>query len=378
MTRLPQIRVSGSAGERGRQLGQKAGDRIARSVEIYQEIFQHYAGWPWPQVVEHAQLYRPAIAAYQPRYLEEIEGMAEGAGLAAGDLLAINVRTEIMFAAVARLAAQECTALAALPRATAGGHTLLAQNWDWKTEMSETIILLEVEQDEGPNFVTLVEAGLLAKMGFNSAGIGLATNALVTDQDRGDPGVPYHVILRGILDAETMSDALSAITRQPRASAANYLVAHRDGEAVNIEAAPGDYSRVFLEFPGDEGAFAHTNHFTNAAFDLKDVALWDGPTSPFRLHRLQQQMKGHHGNMGVEQIKNLFGDHFNFPGSICRHPDPRVEPIERYGTVASIIMDLSDQRMWVADGNPCENGYRPMDYGPLLDKRSSWESPISK
>jgi len=378
MASIPQIRVSGTAAERGRQLGRMTGDRIARSVEIYREIFLHYAGWPWSQVVEHALLYRPAIAAYQSRYLEEIEGMAEGAGLEAGDLLAINVRTEIMFAAVARLAAGECTALVALPRAAAGGHTLLAQNWDWKTEMSETIILLEVEQDEGPNFVSLVEAGLLAKTGFNSAGIGLVTNALVTDQDCGDPGVPYHVILRGILDAETMSDALSAITRQPRASAANYLIAHRDGEAVNIEAAPGDYSRVFLEFPGDEGTFAHTNHFTNAGFNLKDVAFWDGPSSFFRLHRLQQQLNGRQEGIGVEQIRGFFGDHFNYPGSICRHPDPRVESIERYGTVASIIMDLSDQKMWLADGNPCENGYQSIDYGQLLDKRPGWGAAISK
>lgn len=348
------------------------GDRIARSVEIYRQIFQHYAGWSWPQVVEHAQLYRPAIAAYQPRYLEEMEGMAKGAGLPAGDLLAINVRTEIMFAAVARLAAQECTAVVALPRATAGGRTLLAQNWDWKPEMAQTIILLEVEQDEGPNFVTLVEAGLLAKTGFNSAGIGLVTNALVTDQDCGYPGLPYHVILRGILDAETMSDALSAITRQPRASAANYLIAHRDGEAVNVETAPGNYSRVYMEFPGDEGMFAHTNHFTNAAFDLKDVALWDGPSSPFRLHRLQQQLNGHQGDLGPEHIRDFFGDHFNYPGSICRHPDPRVEPIERYSTIASIIMDLSDRVMWVADGNPCENGYQSIDYAQLLDKKPSW------
>ena len=37
-------------------------------------------------------------------------------------------------------------------------------------------------QDDGPDFVTVVEAGLLAKTGMNSSGIGLATNALVTDR----------------------------------------------------------------------------------------------------------------------------------------------------------------------------------------------------
>jgi isopenicillin-N N-acyltransferase-like protein len=371
MSSFPHIRVKGSAAQRGRQLGQQAADRIARSVDIYREIFGYYAGWDWPQVVEHAKSYRPAIEAYQPRYLDEIEGMAKGAGLDVGDLLAINVRTEVMFAAVARQAAKECTAIVALPQATAHGHTLIAQNWDWKPHMSETVIVLEAEQDEGPNFVTVVEAGLLAKTGFNSAGIGLTTNALVTDQDRGEPGAPYHIILRGILDAETMSEALAAINRHPRASAANYLIAHRDGEAINVEAAPGDHSRIYIDFPEDEGTFTHTNHYACATFDLKDVTLWDGPDSPFRMRRMQQFLKRAHGKLGPDTLQQFFGDHFNHPDGICTHPDPRVDKLAQYATVVSVVMDLSAQTMWVADGHPCETRYRKLDYSPLLHKAPS-------
>ncbi len=229
ISQFPHFRVSGSATERGRQLGRQAASQIRRTVAIYRDIFAYYAGWSWERVTGHAELYRPAIEAYNAQYLVEMSGMAEGAGLEPVEILAINVRSEIMFAAIARQAAQECTAVVALPEATASGHTLLAQNWDWKPQTSETVIVLEAEQAQGPNFVTVVEAGLLAKCGFNSAGIGLVTNALVTDQDLGQPGVPYHVILRGILDAENMSDALAAITVKPRASAANYLIAHREG-----------------------------------------------------------------------------------------------------------------------------------------------------
>ena len=372
MTRFPHIRVSGSAIERGRQLGQQATDRIRRSIDIYCEIFAYYAGWSWDRVTDHAELYRPAIEAYNSQYLAEITGMAEGAGVQPAEILAINVRTEIMFAAVARKAAQECTAVVSLPEATLSAHTLLAQNWDWKPQMSDTVIVLEAEQDQGPNFVTVVEAGLLAKCGFNSAGIGLVTNALVTDQDRGQPGVPYHIILRGILDAETMSDALAAITGKARASAANYLIAHREGNAINVEAAPGDFSRVYMDFPDDQGTIAHTNHYTNRAFDLKDVALWDGPTSPFRLNRMQQFLKRGQGKVTPGQLQEFFGDHHNYPGAICRHQDPRVELVDRYATVASVVMDLDTQTMWVAAGNPCSASYHEANYGELLNKKPSF------
>ncbi len=372
MSVFPHIRVSGTPAERGRQLGEQAAERIRRSIAIYREIFQHYSGWEWPQVLDHTQHYRPAIEAYQPRYLEEIEGIASGAQIPAEEVLAINVRTEIMFAAVARKAARECSALALMPPATSDSHPWIAQNWDWKPHMSETVIVLEATQDEGPDYITVVEAGLLAKTGLNSAGIGLVTNALVSSEDRGEPGVPYHVILRGILDAETMTDALGAITRDVRSSSANYLIAHREGEAINIEAAPGDYSRISLDFPSERGFLVHTNHFCSVPSDLKDVGLWEGTDSPFRLRRLEQAINRHESPLSREDIQQIFTDHFDFPYSVCSHPDPRVPRVEQYATVASIMIDLADSVMWIADGNPCETSFRRIEYSSFLSKPPSF------
>lgn len=372
MKQFPHIRVYGTPAERGKQLGEQAADRIRHSIAIYREVFQHYAGWDWSQVVSHATSYLHAIAAYQPRYLQEMQGIASGAGVPFDDILAINVRTEIMFAAVARNAARECSALALMPPAASDGHAWIAQNWDWKPHMAETVIVLEATQEDGPDYVTVVEAGLLAKTGFNSAGIGLVTNALVSSADRGEPGVPYHLILRGILDAETMADALGAITRQPRSSSANYMIAHRDGEAVNIEAAPGDFSRVSLSFPTERGILAHTNHFTTPPFDLKDVALWDGTDSPFRLRRLEKAIQHHKPPLSREDIQHAFCDHFDLPYGICSHPDSRYPRVEQYTTVASVLMDLAESVMWIADGNPCKTPYRRIDYASFLSKSPSF------
>ena len=134
---FPRVRVSGTALERGRQYGDQAAERIRRNVNVYRAVFEHYAGWDWSTVVEHAASYEPAIEAYRPHFLDEMRGIAEGAGLPYIHVLALNVRTEIMFAAVARAAAQECTALVVLPEASSDGHTLVAQNWDWKLEAAD-------------------------------------------------------------------------------------------------------------------------------------------------------------------------------------------------------------------------------------------------
>ena len=229
----------------------------------------------------------------------------------------------------------------------------------------ETVIVLEVEQLEAPNFVTVVEAGMLAKTGFNSAGIGLATNALVTDQDRGDPGVPYHVILRAILDAETMAQALLAITSHSRASSANYLLAHSTGETIDVEAAPGDYGHVFMDFePQDH--LTHTNHFLRPIGGLKDAGMWEGTSSPLRYMRMRRLLRQYAGRVSPDILQRILADHFDEPGSICRHTSPQLPEMEQIVTVASVIMDLNTRTMWLADGNPCHCPYRELDYHSLL------------
>jgi isopenicillin-N N-acyltransferase-like protein len=246
MPTFPHVRVQGKPRERGRQYGEQARERIGLSIAAYRDVFRHYAGWSWSKVTREARRYEEPIAAYGAVYLEELRGIAEGAGVPFDDVLAINTRTEVMFAARARDAARasarargECSAFCVLPEASADAHTLIGQNWDWLLHCGDTTVVLEVQRDDGPDFVTVVEAGLLAKTGFNSSGIGLVTNTLVSDADAGKPGLPYHVALRAILDCEVLSDALAALQRSPRSSSANYLVAHRDGIAVSVEAAPG-------------------------------------------------------------------------------------------------------------------------------------------
>ncbi|MGZ8579120.1 MAG: C45 family autoproteolytic acyltransferase/hydrolase [Actinomycetota bacterium] len=377
MKPFPHIRVSGGPRERGQAYGEQARERIALSVSAYEEVFRAYAGWDWAQVRREAERYLSPITAFDARYAEEMRGIAEGAGVDLGDVLSINVRTEVMFAAKARAAAAsadaprqgECSAFAVLPAASADGHTLLGQNWDWLLHCFDTVVVLEAEQDEGPNFVSVVEAGLLAKTGMNSSGIGVATNALVTQDDCGEPGIPYHVVLRAFMDCETISDALAVAQRGVRSSSANYLLAHHDGIAVNMETTPGDFSRIFLLFP-ESGVLLHTNHFRSSAFDRKDVSLWVMPDSPFRLERMRSELSAAGRPLSLDTFRTLLADHANYPSGVCCHPDQRMAVHDRGATVASILMDLDARGVWVADGHPCTVPYRKLDLGDLLAKPS--------
>ena len=375
MGQYPHVRVAGSAEQRGRQYGEQARDRVRRSVSAYRDVFAELAGWDWQTVRAEAARFEAPIAAFGPRYLAEMRGIADGAGIDVGDVLAINVRTEVMFAAKARQAAAsttrtapaECSAFAVAPAPGRAGPTLLGQNWDWLPHTAETVVVLESRQDDAPDFVTVVEAGLLAKTGMNSSGLGLVTNALVTSDDTGEPGLPYHVLLRAIMDCENVSDAITVLQAGFRSSSANYLLAHRDGIAIDVEAAPGDFSRLYLLYPGDDGVVLHTNHFLAERFAGKDVSVWAMPDSPVRLQRLRAGVQAA-ADHSLATFRALLSDHANYPSGVCCHPDLRMPRHDQGMTATSVLMDLEARRMWVTDGNPCSVPYRELDYADFLAK----------
>jgi isopenicillin-N N-acyltransferase-like protein len=372
MTSIQHVRVEGTSYQRGHQYGRQAAARVRLSVQAYQQTFAHFAGWDWPAVRREALRFEAPIGEFRPAYLDELRGIADGAGLDLADVLAINVRTEVMYSAKARQAPRtrtrlpaECSAFAAVPAPGQPGLAIIGQNWDWLLHSAQTLVVLEVRQDDGPDFVTVVEAGLLAKTGMNAAGLGLVTNALVTDADVGEPGLPYHVLLRAVLDCGTVTEVLEALQAGPRSSSANYLVAHASGSALDIEAAPGDFTRLYPLFPED-GVLLHTNHFlapgTGLARDNApvDLALWAMPSSTIRLQRLRAAKTASTART-VDDFGALLADHADYPHSICAHPDPATHPCEQTATIASVLMDLTGKHIWLAAGNPCQSASERLD-----------------
>lgn len=372
--RFPRVRVSGSARQRGVRYGEQCRDRIGRSLAAYERVFAEYAGMSWSAARRVAKPFQDPIGAFSGAILEELEGIAAGAGSDFEDILTLNVRSELMFAAKAREAGRSaprggCSALAVLPSRSVDGHTLLGQNWDWLLHARDTVVILEVERAEGPDYVTVVEAGLLAKTGMNSSGIGVVTNTLISTNDRAHPGLPYHVLLRALLDSETISDALATLQSGPRSSSANYLLAHADGLSVDVEAQPGDQATIALVWP-DRGLALHTNHCVAAPMQANDLSVWAIPDSPFRLERLRQALGSSGDRLSLASCATALADHGNFPASVCYHPDPRLPAPRREETVASVLMDLDARRMLIADGTPCTTPYQDVDYSAFLGKPS--------
>ena len=366
----PVIRVEGDARERGRQYGAQARERIQRSIEAYRGVFAHYATWDWSTVLADARRFHDPIKAFGQTYFDELVGIAEGAEVDLDDIVAINVRTEIMFSAKARASGAslprvgECSSFAHVGD---DGHVVVGQNWDWLPHAFDTVVVLEAIPEHGPRFVTVVEAGLLAKFGMNSAGLGVVTNALVSSYDLGAPGVPYHVLLRALMDATTATAALATLQRGVRSASANYLLAHASGLALDVESAPGDFTQLFLLQPDERRSLLHTNHFLSPQLTGPDVSLWVMPDSPLRLQRIRAAMRQVDDTCDITAYERMLSDHAGHPYGVCCHPDLAVPAIEQGATVASGLMDLTDRTFRVSAGLPCEAGYETLQYGEFFD-----------
>jgi isopenicillin-N N-acyltransferase-like protein len=312
------------------------------------------AGWSWRDVVEHAMQYEEPVASTFPHLLDEVAGIAEGAGLAYGDVLALNTRTEVMNLSFARRAL-ECSAFAAQGAATVDGHVLIGENWDWLTQTTDTVVVLET-----PTLTSVVEAGLLAKTGVGAGGVALVTNALVSDADRGEPGLPYHVLLRAALDAASLEEVIELLVRGPRASSANYLVADPAG-AANVETAPGGLEQAWITRP-EAGLLVHTNHYVCETTGLRDVGLDLGPHTVSRRNRLTRMLEDGHGRLDIEHVQDALRDHEHRPRSVCRHVEEELHPLEATATVASVVYDVTAREAWVTDGPPCSASFRPLPW----------------
>lgn len=79
-------------------------------------------------MLSFALKYQPYLSSSWPEYVEEMKGIADGAGVEYEDILAMNVRTEIAFGNFS----DGCTAIAW--NSEREDVSLLGQNWDWDTE----------------------------------------------------------------------------------------------------------------------------------------------------------------------------------------------------------------------------------------------------
>ncbi len=347
---IPVVISEGEPFARGLHLGRGERQRVQHTVHAYMRIFENFAGLNHAAIFEHAERFIPAIADFAPHLLEEIRGIAEGAQCDTREIVAINARTELMYGVTHR---PECTSIAISAAASADGHTRVAQNWDWHPSLVGTLVLWFVKRSDGPDLLTLTEAGIVGKIGINAAGLAMCINLLRSDSDSGGPAVPMHIILRRVLEeCHNVDEAIALIGKTPRCTSCNHMLADRSSAITDVEATPAGQ---WVHRP-TQGILTHTNHCTYAALAAQDRYVRDYPETRERDRRMQTLAQSH--PITENNLRAMLADHATSPNSICLHNDAEWSFIEQSESIASIIFDLTGGTLDIADGPPCEHGYQ--------------------
>jgi len=356
------IDLQGTAYEGGVQHGSAATGLIRRNLEIYYDRFQRETRLPPQEVRDRAMRYLTVIDAHDPEYGQAMRGVSEGAKISLADIAVLNARYEILYSQYstinqgeeATLMVDGCTAFAVTPDASVDGHLYLGQNWDWFPQVQGVVV--RMRRSDGFALAAFTEAGIVGgKIGMNSRGIGLVINGLLSNKDDWRRlRRPFHVRTWQILQAQTLDDAATVITRESRSCSANFLLGQANGTArvMNIEAAPDAVCTIMPR----GGTLAHANHFE----DPDALQVWqplaEDRTTTYqrgaRMHELLERGKAA-GKLSMAGLQEILRDHGGHPDSVCRHPNPRLPEEQRVESVVSVLEDLTARRFYVAGGTPC-------------------------
>ncbi len=351
LTHLPPlVKVKGTHRNIGQQIGEACREQVRHSIENARKLVsdayeQLQLSWEGAQI--QARKYIPFAEERYPKYVEELKGISEGAVVHFDDVAVLNAMEAVTMDA---LHLTKCTSMAVCQERTAGGLVLVAHNEDWVPEDEADVFIVHAHPDDEPPFLAMTYGGLLPNIGFNAYGISQCCDSVYPSDSR--IGIPRIINSRGVLAARTIAEAIRHMLAPHRAAGYNHLLAHESGELFNVEVS----ARKFAVLSTQQGFLAHTNHYLDPQMQMIESdsdELISTRVRYFRAMRLLNETNQH----TLRTLQAIQKDHINHPDSICNHAMDG-DPLDREKTITAIIMNLTERRMYVTLGNPCEsNGY---------------------
>jgi isopenicillin-N N-acyltransferase-like protein len=328
--RIELLRVAGSHAEVGEQIGAACGD-VVRAV----------CGRITPAAIAAAESYHAVTRRELPWLVEELDGVARGAGLEPMSVFAAGI--EELDEPVAGRPARGCSDLVCGPSASADGRLWVAHTNDLSAATEEQLIAIEWRLPGDPVLFT-VGVGPWISVGFNSAGLALTGNELTPNDNR--IGIPRLLHVRDILRRRTLDEAVEAALSPHRASSYNTILSHREGGVVNVEGSATDAE---LMRPGPDGTLAHTNHYVSARMLPYEGDPEYAAGSAVRYRRALEWLAP--GQITEQVLRCALQDHTGAPHTLCRH----LEHGAQSKTVFWCLADVTEGAVTYGRGNPCDS-----------------------
>jgi predicted choloylglycine hydrolase len=309
----------------------------------------------------------PAIQKWTPDLLEEVRGIAEGAGVDFKTMYAYQLGDEDYWYGrdrrieITLKRANKCSVLGV----SDGGSrkTILAQNMDIESYTDGYEVLLHIKHQNSPiESLIFTYAGYISLTGMNNAPLAVCVNTLLQLNYSTD-GLPVAYVIRGLLEKPNLHEAVKFLHSVKHASGQNYAIAAPD-KVVSYECSENKVSQ-FIPYKGATRVY-HTNHplvnddqskhkemLKNFGFDKKKRPT---SNSEVRFNFLKDKLKDTSQEVTVATVKSILGSH-EIP--ICFHKQSEGGGM----TAGCIIMELTKSpTLHLAPGPPCSTPFKDFKF----------------
>jgi len=339
---FPLLEVSGTPWQIGYAHGKGFRSRIHQVLGILSERWEACRRRANDPAVRR---FREATGDLFPRVLEEIEGIAEGAGLDAAELFAWNCRSELDVLAPGD--ADGCSTIGMVR----DGKVFLAHNEDGHGAYHGRMILLLARPEGSVPFLSLVYPGTIPGVGpgINARGVVQTTNYIGPGAIPGE-GVPRYVLGRAILEAGSLDEAIRIATTRPRAFPWHHNLADLPGgRLVSVETWPANPEREdLLEITDEMAPYVHTNHLVHPRMrGLPERRDYMERSSLPRYRALADWLASNPPPREIDDLLAALSIHEGEPTPVCRHADDGR-------TLATGLFASPEVEMTLVTGPPCQ------------------------
>jgi isopenicillin-N N-acyltransferase-like protein len=311
-----------------------------------------------------------------PAQAQRVRGLAKGLGVSHGTMWGAQF-LEVVFCEAGSTMVPPgpngCTLVTAGPRATANGGLLTGRNYDFPYMLAAYQVVRREIPSERDRLATTTATQVAlagAHQGVNEAGLAMSTNnaRLWRGEHLRYRGVPGSFLLQEVLETcKTAAEAMHRVLSFGKRATAGFMgIADASGEAMVVEFTA---SEATVRRPGEHGVLAQANHFTELSHcNVPDGTLWavEGMEDVEYLagsHRRQrtalQMLEEQAGSISVETLEAILSDHAGQDeggeDTVCCHGHTG-------GTLASMVVDVTDRSLWIADGSPCSVPYEHVPF----------------
>jgi len=297
----------------------RLGLALGRELGLYlrQTLRRESRKGSWKKKVERAVKYLPYARKFLPRYIDEYQGYARGAGVAFLDMWTVALDDELGGGR------EKCTTII-----TNSGR-LISHNEDWEAGSEDRLCV--VRKTVGR--LTTLELFYKNTVGGNAVGINSRGFVHAVNEMHAEKrlGVPRDLIARWLADSSSPEKDFWRFARMRRSSGDNHIFVGPDGEIWNIESTAGKQTMIRPPTP-----FVHANHYLTGLKRFQTLPS-GGRKPPSTLPRYSFAKSTAREKMTVDQLQSLADD----------ESQGIKNSLTNETTIGKMIVDLDGRAAWI-------------------------------